>query len=370
MRIVLKDCSWERDGDVLTVVRDPSRKIELADPSGQVDLLLTTLAEGPRTLPGLQERLAVAGVEVPLPELQEAVAALDSLRLLAAADDAGLGSGELAERYFSNLAFFDLFSSLALTGAEMQRRLGRAHVLVLGTGGLGSNVLQSLAGLGVGRLTVLDHDTVEDRNFARQFLYRRRDVGQSKVELAARWLREYDGRIEVTAVSRRVSGPADLADLLPGVDLVVAGIDRPDDVDLWVNEACLRAGVPWVRGGMFGSELIYFSVHPGHSPCWACRRTAAEAEACEPAGVGMRLADTRGRVNAGIGPAAALVGSLVAFEALRYLTGFQPPVAAGATVHVSLLGDRPQRTEPWPADPGCRLCTAAPGRQPTAVMAS
>jgi molybdopterin/thiamine biosynthesis adenylyltransferase len=301
--------------------------------------------------------------------LREAVAALDSLRLLADPDDAGLGSGKLTERYFSNLAFFDLFSTLALPGAEMQRRLGRAHVLLLGVGGLGSNVLQSLAGLGVGRLTLLDQDTVAERNFARQFLYRRRDLGQSKVELAARWVREYDDRIKVAAVSRRVSGPGDVADLLPGVDLVVAGIDQPDEVDLWVNEACLRGGVPWVRGGMFGSELIYFSVHPGHSPCWACRRSAAEAESREPAGVGMRLADSRGRVNAGIGPAAALVGSLVAFETLRYLTGFQPPVAAGATVHVSLAGDRAQRTEPWPADPDCRLCAAAPGRQPSGVAA-
>src|SRR5262249_43574976 len=149
-------------------------------------LLLATLAQAPQTLPRLRERLAEAGVEVPLPELREAVAALDSLRLLADPDDAGLGSGELTERYFSNLAFFGLFSTLALPGAEMQRRLGWAHVLLLGVGGLGSNVLQSLAGLGVGRLTLLDQDTVAERNFARQFLYRRRDLGQSKVELAAR----------------------------------------------------------------------------------------------------------------------------------------------------------------------------------------
>jgi molybdopterin-synthase adenylyltransferase len=358
--IGLKSCSWQRAGETLTVVHDPSRKIELADPDGDVEVLLATLADGSWTLPALRERLAESGVEVDLPQLQEVVGALDSLRLLANVD----GAAGWPDRYASNLAFFDLFGTLAAPPGRLQRRLRQAHVLQLGTGGLGSNVLQSLAGLGVGRLTLLDDDLVEPRNFARQFLYRERDIGTSKVDQAARWVREYDSTIEVRPVRRRVRGPADLADLLAGVDLVVAGIDQPDDVDMWVNEACVRAGVPWVRGGMFGSELIYFSVDPGRTGCWACRRTAVERDAAGEAAVGVRLSEGRGRINAGIGPAAALVGSLVAFEALRYLTGYQPPVAAGATVHVSLSGDHPERSEPWPRDPDCPVCAAVPAAVP------
>ena len=365
MRIALKECAWERLGDVLVVVCDPSRQIELDDPDGHAETLLTTLATGPWSIPELRHELARLGVEVSGSELRDALDALDSVRLLEDADDRTLGSPALDERYFSNLAFFGAFATSRISRAASQRRLASAHVLLLGTGGLGSNVLQSLAGLGVGRLTLLDDDLVEPRNFARQFLYRECDVGRSKVRRAAAWVREFDSRIHVATVERRVEGPDDVAELLHGVDLVVSGIDRPDAVDAWVNEACVGVGVPWVRGGMLGTELRYFSIDPGRSACrgpclasWvAARDGSAGKQGVDAAGV--RLSLGLPGANRAIGPAAALVGSLVAFEALRYLTRYEPPYAAGATVHVDIANGCRQRREPWPADPGCALCRRA-----------
>ena len=67
--------------------------------------------------------------------------------------------------------------------------------------------------------------------------------------------------------------------------------------------------------------------------------------------------------NHGIGPAYGLAGALVAFEALRYLTGFQPPRAAGATVLVDLRDGCAMRREPWQQDPGCELCGQARTRR-------
>lgn len=361
MRIALKPCAWERLGDTLVVVHDPSRQIELDDPEGHAEALLAALAAGPQTVAELRERLAGGGVEVSVADLRDALEAFDSVRLLEDADDRTLGTPELDARHFSNLAFFGTFASLAASRAELQRRLRRAHVLQLGAGGLGSNVLQSLAGLGVGRLTLLDHDRVEPRNFARQFLYRELDIGRSKVRRAAEWVREFDSHIEVAVVERRVDGPGDVAALLDGVDLVVSGIDRPDAVDAWVNEACVDAGVPWIRGGMGGAELRYFSVDPGRSPCYAAllRRREEVTGRGDADAAGSRLSATLPRVNRGIGPAAMLAGSLVAFEALRYLTRFEPPFAAGASVHVDLADGCRQRREPWPDDPDCRLCRHA-----------
>jgi molybdopterin/thiamine biosynthesis adenylyltransferase len=362
VRIALKECSWERWGETLVVVHDPSKQIELEDPDGHAELLLTTLASGPLSLPELRQRLAESGLEVDIAELRAAVDALDSTRLLEAADGGAPWSRALDDRYVSNLAFFALFATQDTARAELQRRLSRSHVLQLGTGGLGSNVLQSLAGLGVGRLTLLDHDLVEPRNFARQFLYRECDIGHSKLRRAADWIRDFDSRIDVATVQRRVGGPDDVADLLDGVDLVVSGIDQPSAVDQWVNEACVSAGVPWVRGGMLGSELTYFSVDPGRSPCLACwkkQRYDVDASAATVEAVGIRLSAGLPRVNPGIGPAAALIGSLVAFEALRYLTGYEPPYAAGAQVYLEIAGGCQQRREPWPDDPECPLCRRA-----------
>lgn len=362
MRVGLKTCEWERVGDGLVLVCDPSRSVELEDPEGQVERLLTVLRDQPGTVPQLRAALAADGLDIDVDELTAALSALDDLRVLRdparPADLAGAG------RVFSNLAFFELFSSLEAAEADLQRRVSDAHVLQLGTGGLGSNVLQSLAGLGVGRLTLLDNDEVEQRNLARQFLYREADLGASKVHRAAAWVRDFHSGIRVDAVRRWVRGPDDLADLLPGVDLVVSGIDQGERIDGWVNEACMSAGVPWVRGGMTGSQLVYFSVDPGCSACYECRVHAygdgqrpAAAALSALATTAQRLSARIPRVNRANGPSAALVGSLVAFEALRYLTGYEPPYAAGAEVFVDVAAGCTQRREPWPRNPECPLCT-------------
>jgi hypothetical protein len=78
MRIALKECAWERLGDVLVVVCDPSRQIELDDPDGHAETLLTTLATGPWSIPQLRRELARLGVEVSGSELRDALDALDS----------------------------------------------------------------------------------------------------------------------------------------------------------------------------------------------------------------------------------------------------------------------------------------------------
>ena len=71
-------------------------------------------------------------------------------------------------------------------------------MVVLGAGGLGSCVVQNLAGLGVSSLTLLDFDRVELRNFARQFTYTEAQCGLPKVEQVAAWLHAFDSRIDVT----------------------------------------------------------------------------------------------------------------------------------------------------------------------------
>ncbi|MFY1616298.1 HesA/MoeB/ThiF family protein [Micromonospora sp. WMMD736] len=373
MRVGLKPCEWERVRDGLVVVCDPSRSVQLDDPDGQVQRLLTVLSDQPGTLAELRAALAADGVEVSTDDLSGALDALDGLRLLRDLDRPV--DRARAGRDFSNLAFFELHATLETSEADLQQRVRDAHVLQLGTGGLGSNVLQNLAGLGVGRLTLVDADEVEPRNLARQFLYRETDLGATKVDRAADWVRAFHSGITVDAVRRWIGSPDDIADLLPGVDLVVSGVDQGERIDNWVNEACLRAGVPWIRGGMIGSQLIYFSVDPGRSACYECRVRAygdgrgTQASVLEPTAMtAQRLSARIPRLNRANGPSAALVGSLVAFEALRYLTGYEPPYAAGAEVLVDLsAGCRPKR-EPWPRDPDCATCAMADAH--TAATAS
>ena len=369
-RLKSLDCAAEEGALLLS--RDPRTRIELDDPTGQVRALLTLLREGTRTPEALCAALAAGWPDVEQSDVDEALATLDGLGWLEDAAAPRRLTDYERERYFSNLAFFDAFTTLERSSEEIQLRLVGAHVVVLGAGGLGSSVIQNLAGLGVSRLTLLDFDNVELRNFARQFTYTEAQRGLPKVEQVAAWLCAFDSRIEVTALNARVTGPGDVSALLPGADLVVSAIDQPDEVDLWVNEACVGAGVPFIRGGLAYVQGLYWSVDPGRSACRQCLESyRAELER----GVDLPVATWErvlrsDRVNRAIGPVAQLLGALVAMEALRYLTGIVPPVSAGTYQLVDFSGDCSISTDPWPQDPDCPVCATAPGHSARPLAAA
>jgi molybdopterin/thiamine biosynthesis adenylyltransferase len=347
---------------------DPRSRIELADPAGQVLALFELLAEGRCTPHQLRAALAERWADVTQAEVDDALRMLDGLGWLENAAARPLLTDPQRERYFSNLAFFDAFTSITRTREEIQQALLRAHVLVLGAGGLGSCVLQNLAGLGVGRLTLVDQDVVEVRILARQFTYTEAQVGRPKVEQVGAWLREFNSATAVTAHHVRVTGPESITPLLAGVDLVVCAIDEPPDVDRWVNETCVGVGRPVVVGGLTFTQGVYCSVDPGRSACWECLITHRSRSGD---GTGELTRIMRASpVNRGIGPVTTMLGSLVAMEALRYLTGITPPAAAGMYRVVDFAGDGSISSDPWPADPGCPVCANARRAQSSSSAAA
>jgi molybdopterin-synthase adenylyltransferase len=145
----------------------------------------------------------------------------------------------------------------------------------------------------------------------------------------------------------------------------------PARVDLWVNKACVAAGVPFIRGGLAYMQGLYWSVDPGRSACRQCLELHRAALAQD---VDLRLVTWEQvlrseRVNRGIGPVAQMLGSLVAMEALRYLTGIVSPVSAGTYQLVDFSGDCSISADPWPRDPDCAVCATAPSRAPAAEAA-
>jgi molybdopterin/thiamine biosynthesis adenylyltransferase len=357
---ILKRLTCAALGDRLMVSLDPRHRVELADPDGRVRSLLTLLAEGGRTVEELATALGVPGSDVQ--------AALDTFDGFGWLEDAAAPSGlddAQRERYFSNLAFFGGFASLGRSRHRMQERLLASHVVVLGVGGLGAGVVQQLAGLGVGRLTLLDTDVVAARNFARQFTYTPADLGRSKVERVAAWVAAFDPAVRVTAVHARVTGPDVVSAILDGVDLVIAAIDQPNEVDEWVNRACVGAGVPFIRGGLSYLQGLYWSVDPGHSACRQCLECQREREVAQSDGphvVTWPLILRSGNVNRAVGPIAGMLASLVSLEALRYLTRFAEPVSAGTYHLIDFTGACEISTDAWPRDPACPVCADAADR--------
>lgn len=329
--------------DAIVVSPDAGVSITLGDPDGQVEALLDLL-DGARTLGEIARLLARRWPQLTPHDVRAGIEALDEAGLLEDAAAATSLSARQAERYFSNLAFFGTYATLGRSRFSFQERLREAHVVLLGVGGLGSTLLFNLCGLGVGRVTVLDHDRVEGRNLGRQFLYTEADVGARKVQVALARAAALNSEVELAGVERRITGPGDVAPLLPDATLVLGAVDQPADVRFWINEACAAAGVPFVTGGFQAGRGLYFSFDPGRSGCLACApREETAPTPPEP-------------VNRGIGPVATLMGSLVALEALRFLTRFAEPVAAGRLWLVDFATGEHAVGFEWSRDPACAVC--------------
>jgi len=279
------------------------------------------------------------GFAVTEEEVADAVDALDEAGvLLRAGSDAELPA-PTRRRHESNLRFYDLFADLGRTSADIHRAVEAADVLLLGAGGLGSGVLQALLGLGVGRVRLVDFDTVEEKNLARQFTYGQDDIGRPKVHAARDWATRYSPATTVDQICARVSDVESIRRLGRGASVVVCAIDSPDGIQLLVNEACFDLGVPYVTGGLQYSSLFYWSVGPGVSACRLCLELHRDDEArATPERANPTVLLTAGRVNRATGPIAQLLAGHVALEALRYVTRTDPPVAA-ATYHAIHLAD-------------------------------
>jgi molybdopterin-synthase adenylyltransferase len=394
VRPKLKDVFWERSGAELRLVRDAQEQLRLDDPDGLVELLLDLLCKGSRTPPELAEI-----VGAPVAAVDRIVEVLDRHRLLVDDERTGRIGADTRDRHADDLAFFEPYATLALGREDMLERLRTAHVLLLGLGGVNMTAAVQLCGLGADRLTLVDTGTIVARDLGWQPVARSRDVGTRTVRRAAAWLRDTEPALHVDAVDSAVSGISTLAKMLDRYcpDLVVVDAVNPlvspsggaanggpafvaanggpafvaanggsavgdlggEGVDAWVNAACVGAGLPFVRAivGQIGATV--YSVDPGRSGCVACL-TSGPPSGQAPA-VMRRLTERPGSGQR-IAPMAGLLGSLVAFEAMRYLTGFEPPAYAGQPVDVEIGSGGVLRRLGWQRSPDCPVCRTADPR--------
>lgn len=235
-------------------------------------------------------------------------------------------------------------------GIEGQQRLRDARVTVVGAGGLGSPAAMYLATSGVGRLTLVDDDTVDLTNLQRQILHGTPDVGLAKVASGASALQRLNPDVEVVPLHERLDGER-LAALVAASDVV---LDCSDNFGTRhaVNRACVAASVPLVSGAAirFDGQIATFDLRqPGggkpRSPCYAClfpESDEVEEVACSTMGV--------------FAPLTGIIGAMQAAEAAKLLVGL--PTLSG---RLQILD---ARTMEWQSialarDPACPVCGRA-----------
>lgn len=223
-------------------------------------------------------------------------------------------------------------------GEAGQAALKAAHVLVVGAGGLGAPALQYLVGAGIGRLTLVDGDTVSLGNLHRQTLFREDDIGRPKVEAAHDTLRRLNTDCRIAPLACPLD-PANAPDLVAQASLV---LDCADSfaVSYILSDTCLAAGVPLVSASVLGVSG-YVGGFCGTAP--SLRAVFPDlpdrAATCATAGV--------------MGPVVGMIGAAQAQMALACLTG-QTPSPLGQLLTVDMQAFRSSSfrfdTAPEPAE--------------------
>jgi molybdopterin-synthase adenylyltransferase len=195
-------------------------------------------------------------------------------------------------------------------GIEGQERIRAAHVLIIGAGGLGSPAALYLASAGVGRITLVDHDTVDLTNLQRQIAHTTARVGLPKVASAQAAIAAINPDVQVNGLQQRADDDF-LAHWLPQVDVV---LDCSDNFDTRqrVNAACVRSHKPLVSGAAirFDGQISVYDSRDAASPCYACLfppDATFEEVNCATMGV--------------FAPLVGIIGTMQAAEALKLLAG-------------------------------------------------
>jgi len=228
-------------------------------------------------------------------------------------------------------------------GAAAQERLAAASVLVVGLGGLGSPAALYLAAAGIGKLLLNDFDQVDASNLQRQILYRGADVGTAKTAAAAAALADLNPDCKLERLEGRLDGTA-LAAAVERVDLVLDGSDN-FGTRFAVNAACVAAKRPLVSGAAirYEGQLAVFDTRDAGGACYAClyEEAGEELEDCQRNGV--------------LAPVTGVMGSLMAVETLKLLTGVGQPLTGRLLRYDALSGETGYTT--FKRDPACPVCS-------------
>lgn len=231
-------------------------------------------------------------------------------------------------------------------GAEGQARLGRSTVLIVGCGALGSSAANLLVRAGVGRLVLLDPDTVALDNLHRQILFDENDAREKrfKVDAAAGKLRPANSEVVIEPLQERFE-PETASALFDayGFALILDGTDN-FPTRLAMNAAAFRLGVPFVTAGIGGACGQVLTLLPGRTPCLACvlgQENVTQKSATE---------------TAILSPVVQLIAALEVVEAMKILAG-HPEAGNGSLWHVDIWRNRfhEMPLEGF-RDPGCPIC--------------
>jgi adenylyltransferase/sulfurtransferase len=237
---------------------------------------------------------------------------------------------------------------ILLFGNEGQERLKSSHIFIAGAGGLGSPAAIYLAVAGVGEITIVDMDTVDQSNLNRQILHTDRDIGKKKTVSAIAKLREYNPDIIINAIDTTITAD-NIRGLVGQADGIVDAMDNYP-VRYLLNRVALEKKIPFFHGAIRGFYGQATTILPEKTPCLACIFPRAPPKEVFPV----------------VGATPGVIGTIQATEVVKYLTK-QGELLAGRL----FLWDGLAATSEEIAlekNPACPVCGSGAGTEPPAGM--
>ncbi|MGH9909054.1 MAG: HesA/MoeB/ThiF family protein, partial [Nitrososphaerales archaeon] len=207
-------------------------------------------------------------------------------------------------------------------GYEGQLKLRNAKVCVVGVGGLGNPIATRLVAMGIGKIRIVDRDVIELSNLHRQTMFDESDIGQVKVEAAAKKLKKMNPDVEIEALPVSVNDYTAF-DLVEGCDVVIDALDSVN-ARYSLNKACIAKNIPFVTGAAVGVSGQAFTILPKESACYHCIFPALDEDLMPTCSI------------EGVHPSIlSIIGGIEVAEAVKIITGKKPNLA-DRILHVDL----------------------------------
>ncbi|MGI0026220.1 MAG: ThiF family adenylyltransferase [Nitrosopumilaceae archaeon] len=229
------------------------------------------------------------------------------------------GGSELSSR---DLEKYSRQVMLDEIGYEGQLKLKNAKVCVVGVGGLGNPIISRLVAMGIGTIRIVDRDVIELSNLHRQTMFDESDVGQIKVEVAAKKLKKMNPDVSIEALPVSVNDYTAL-DIIEGCDVVIDALDSVN-ARYSLNKACIKKNIPFVTGAAVGVSGQVFTIIPKETACYHCLFPALDEDSMPTCSI------------EGVHPSIlSIIGGIEVAEAVKIITGKKPNLA-NRILHVDL----------------------------------
>ena len=247
----------------------------------------------------------------------------DEVSILPAVAGGSSGTGEgVSDLSEKELDRYSRQVMLEEIGYQGQLKLKQASVCIVGVGGLGNPIVTRLTAMGVGKIRIVDRDVIELSNLHRQTMFNEDDVGQVKVETAAKKLRKLNQDIVIEELPVSINDYTAL-DVVDGCDVVIDALDSVN-ARYSLNKACIEKKIPFVTGAAVGVTGQSFTILPSETACYHCLFPALDEDSMPTCSI------------EGVHPSIlSIIGGIEVSEAVKIITGKQPSLK-DKVLHVDL----------------------------------